>query len=570
VPTAVSVGSIGPTDEVSWFSNVAPFLTLFAPGENITSALQGGGFTAADGTSAATPHVAGAWAVLKQAAPSATVDEILEALTSTGLPVTEPFSGVTKPRIRVFEALATLSPIPLLGAITPSRGGQGETLDVTIGGAKFQAGATVSFGPDVTVTAVDVVSDREIVATLTIPLTATVGLRTVTVTNPDATSVSRAGAFTVTLPPPHVSLVWNGKVRDRVGPTEGQGAPDGQLDGTLTATVTNGARTVTQLAMVATGGGTGDWDTIPDNSLWILGAALTQTSPLLNAANGAVSFAVADGGSFSVFGTDWFEGKFVPGTTLTLTVSFSDGTVAAAGVTIPVVPTVTAVSPSGGEQETTVPVAVTGTKFQTGATLSVGPGVTVTNVAVPSQTQLTATLQIAVDAPVGARDVVVTNPGGASATLVGGFGVTAPGVPPPPPPPPPGITLVWNGKAQDRVGPTEGQGAPDGYPDGTLTATVTGGARTVTRVVLVATGGGVGQWDTIPSNSQWVLGVAATQTAALFNAGNGSVSFAVADGGSFSVFGTDWYDSKFVAGTTLTLTVTFSDDTVAGASRTLP
>ena len=190
--------------------------------------------------------------------------------------------------------------------------------------------------------------------------------------------------------------------------------------------------------------------------------AATQTAPLFNGPTGAVNFAVADGGSFSVFGTDWFDGKFVPGTTLTLTVTFSDDTVATAGVTVPIVPTVTGMSPSGGEQGTTVPVTVTGTKFQSGATLSVGPGVTVTGVAVPSQTQLTATLQIAVDAPVGPRDVVVTNPGGASATLAGGFGVTAPGVPPPPPPPPPGVTLVWNGKAQDRVGPTEGQGTPDG------------------------------------------------------------------------------------------------------------
>ena len=74
-----------------------------------------------------------------------------------------------------------------------------------------------------------------------------------------------------------------------------------------------------------------------------------------------------------------------------------------------------------------MPVTVTGTKFQSGATLSVGPGVTVTGVAVPSQTQLTATLQIAVDAPVGARDVVVTNPGGGSATLTGGFGVDGAG-----------------------------------------------------------------------------------------------------------------------------------------------
>ena len=108
VPTAISVGSVGPTDEVSWFSNTASFLTLLAPGESVTSALQGGGFVSADGTSAATPHVAGAWAVLKQAAPTATVDEILEALVSTGLPVTELLTGVTKPRIRVFQALACL------------------------------------------------------------------------------------------------------------------------------------------------------------------------------------------------------------------------------------------------------------------------------------------------------------------------------------------------------------------------------------------------------------------------------------------------------------------------------
>ena len=41
--------------------------------------------------------------------------------------------------------------------------------------------------------------------------------------------------------------------------------------------------------------------------------------------------------------------------------------------------------------------------------------------------------------------------------------------------------------------------------------------------------------------------------AAPLNATNGSVNFPVADGGSFAVFGTDWYNGKFVAGTTLTL-----------------
>ena len=233
-----------------------------------------------------------------------------------------------------------------------------------------------------------------------------------------------------TPPPSGITLVWNGKAQDRVGPTEGQGAPDGYPDGTLTATVTGGTRTVARVVLVATGGGIGQWDTIPSNSQWVLGVAATQTAPLLNGPTGAVSFAVADGGSFSVFGTDWVDSKFVPGTTLTLTVSFSDDTSVTSSVTVPIVPTVTGMSPSAGEQGASVPVTVTGMKFQSGTTLSVGAGVTVTNVAVPSQTQLTATLQIAVDAPVGPRDVVVTNPGGASATMASGFGVTAPGVPP--------------------------------------------------------------------------------------------------------------------------------------------
>jgi subtilisin family serine protease len=336
VPTAISVGSTGQNDEVSWFSNVAPFLTLFAPGESITSSFSGGGFITADGTSAATPHVAGAWAVLKQAAPSATVDEILDALVSTGLPVTEAISGVTKPRIRVFQALGALVTTPLIGTISPPRGGQGETLDVTIAGANFQSGATVSFGAGVDVTAVAISSDAEIVATLSIPVSATLGPRTVTVTNPDASSATRVGGFTVTLPPPHVALAWNGKIRDRVGPAEGGPAPDGQLDGTLTATVTGGPRTVKRLVLVASGAASGQWNTVPNDGYWLLGAAATvDTASMLNGADGSVSFAVADGGSFAVFATDWFNGKFVAGTTLTLTTTFTDDTVATASATVP-------------------------------------------------------------------------------------------------------------------------------------------------------------------------------------------------------------------------------------------
>src|SRR6185369_9493280 len=103
------------------------FLNLLAPGRWINSSVPGGGFQILQGTSMATPHVAGAWAVLKSKAPSATVDQVLQALTSTGLPVTDSRNGITKPRIRVDAALNAIgSPPPTqtltVASVNPSSG----------------------------------------------------------------------------------------------------------------------------------------------------------------------------------------------------------------------------------------------------------------------------------------------------------------------------------------------------------------------------------------------------------------------------------------------------------------
>jgi len=110
ISTAVSVGATTKADTVWSDSNSASFLSLLAPGVSITSSVPGGGFlSGGQGTSFAAPHVTGAWAILKQKKPSVTVTEILNALTSTGLPITDPKNGITKPRIRVNEALQTLT-----------------------------------------------------------------------------------------------------------------------------------------------------------------------------------------------------------------------------------------------------------------------------------------------------------------------------------------------------------------------------------------------------------------------------------------------------------------------------
>lgn len=104
----VAVGSTSKTDAVSSFSNSSPQLALLAPGEEITSSWAENRTAPASGTSQATPHVAGAVAALKSAVPSASADEVLAALTSTGLPVTDPRNGRTTPRLQVDAALDAL------------------------------------------------------------------------------------------------------------------------------------------------------------------------------------------------------------------------------------------------------------------------------------------------------------------------------------------------------------------------------------------------------------------------------------------------------------------------------
>jgi subtilisin family serine protease len=136
ISSAVSVGASTDLDDVAWFSNASADLDLLAPGQAINSSIPGGDFTVFDGTSMATPHVAGAWAILRQANPAATVDEVLSLLSSTGRPITDTRSGLplVRPRIRIGAALGIEAPAPTVTAISPSSipaWGSGVTVTVT-------------------------------------------------------------------------------------------------------------------------------------------------------------------------------------------------------------------------------------------------------------------------------------------------------------------------------------------------------------------------------------------------------------------------------------------------------
>ena len=99
---------ISSLDAILCESNSASFLNLLAPGAEINSSIPGGGYAAWYGTSMAAPQVAGAWAIMKQKNAGLTVTAGLNALSSTGISITDPRNSIAKPRIQINAALSSI------------------------------------------------------------------------------------------------------------------------------------------------------------------------------------------------------------------------------------------------------------------------------------------------------------------------------------------------------------------------------------------------------------------------------------------------------------------------------
>ncbi len=81
-----------------------------APGVSVSGASStGAGLVTMSGTSMSTPHVAGAWAVLRSAFPNGQFDQMEQALKQTGTSLTRVNSGITVPKIQVSSAIDNLN-----------------------------------------------------------------------------------------------------------------------------------------------------------------------------------------------------------------------------------------------------------------------------------------------------------------------------------------------------------------------------------------------------------------------------------------------------------------------------
>jgi hypothetical protein len=145
IGTAITVGGTTKSDGMYVNSNSSPLVELLAPGVSIVSSVPDSTVprdtqSSKTGTSMATPHVAGAWAVLRGINSTASVPTVLSALQTTGKPITDPDNGVVKPRIRVLTAGTRLADTGLRLAFAVT----GTGLDMASGGVGL---ATRAGGP---------------------------------------------------------------------------------------------------------------------------------------------------------------------------------------------------------------------------------------------------------------------------------------------------------------------------------------------------------------------------------------------------------------------------------------
>ena len=126
IRNATAVGSTTKLDAISAFSNRNNITDLFAPGSNINSTSKNGLYEVLSGTSIATPHVSGAFLLLRQFKRAEknqilTPAEIEDKLNDTGKVINDASSGLNFSRIDIYTAILNLDETkPNVSLISPT------------------------------------------------------------------------------------------------------------------------------------------------------------------------------------------------------------------------------------------------------------------------------------------------------------------------------------------------------------------------------------------------------------------------------------------------------------------
>lgn len=271
-----------------------------------------------------------------------------------------------------------------IASVSPGSGLQGQTLDVAITGNAtnfVQDLSVASFGDGIMVNSLLVTDALNATANITVDAVAAAGPRDVNVVTDVEVPAALAGGFTVALPP-------NPQIRN-VAPADG--AQGRTLDVAIEGSETSFADGVSAASF---------------------GEGIVVNSTTVSDATHATAGITIDM-------------MAVPGPRDVNVLTGSEAPLALAGGFNVLEVSIQSVDPAGGNQGTTIDVAITGsnTGFGEGSAASFGEGIVVNSTSVLDATHAVANVTIGMIAAPGARDVNVVTGSEAPRPLAGGFSV---------------------------------------------------------------------------------------------------------------------------------------------------